>query len=348
VEEHCPHRRASLAYGFVTEKGIRCPYHGWEFDTKGQCVNQPFERSAAFTENTRTPAYLVQELGGLLFAYLGPAPVPLLPCFDGFLAEGAIRLMGWAEIPCNWMQIVETSLDPVHAEWLHGRYLEYQNEKAGIKTHISAPHLKIDFNEFEYGITKHRLLEGGSEDEDDWKVGHPIVFPTMLAVGNGDAHQRLYAFQIRVPMDDTHTMHFWYHAYMPPEGAEVPPHLKQRIHLHEVPFKEGDRLRVDHIDGQDIMAWLIQGPIADRSRESLARSDMGVSLYRRMLKREIRKVQGGDDPMGVIRDPAKNVRIDLPNERNKKHFRGGFKTFVKMTHMRFSPIVDDLGAVFEP
>jgi 5,5'-dehydrodivanillate O-demethylase len=349
IEEHCPHRRASLVYGFATEQGLRCPYHGWEFDAKGACVNQPFEKAASFKDTIRVNGYPVEELGGLIFAYLGPLPAPLLPRYDGYVAEGTIKALGHAVIPCNWLQIVETSADPVHAEWLHGRYIEYQNEKEGLTNHISAGHDKIDFREFEYGMTKHRLMVGQPEDSDDWKVGHPLVFPTTLAVGNGDADRRSYAFQLRVPMDDENTMHFWFHAYAPPAGAQVPPRLFERIHMHEVPFKgENGRYRTDHIDGQDIMAWLTQGRIADRTAEKLGASDIGILTYRRILKREIKKVQRGEDPIGVIRDPAKNVRIDLPNEKNKKHFRGSFRTFLSRTHMRFSPIAEDLGLVFEP
>jgi len=353
VEEQCPHRRASLLYGFATEHGLRCPYHGWEFNAQGKCVNQPFEKSDAFKEKIALNGYPVEELGGMLFAYLGPLPAPLLPRLDGYVAENTIKALGYAVIPCNWLQIVETSADPVHAEWLHGRYAEYQAEKDGLTNHISASHAKIDFREFRYGMTKHRLMEGQSEDSDDWKTGHPLLFPTTLAVGNGDENRRSYAFQLRVPMDDDHTMHFWFHAYSPPEGAEVPPRLLAKIHMHEVPFKWEDgplkgRFRTDHIDGQDIMAWLTQGPIADRTVENLGASDMGVMTYRRMLKREIKKVQNGEDPIGVIRDPAENERIDLPNEKNKKHFRGSFRTFINRTHMKFSPIVEDIGLVFEP
>jgi 5,5'-dehydrodivanillate O-demethylase len=350
IQEHCPHRRASFAYGFATENGIRCAYHGWEFNVQGACVNQPFERdSCEFRDKVAAQAYPVEELGGMLFAYLGPEPRPLLPRFDGLVAEGAIRLLGWAVIPCNWLQIVETSVDPVHAEWLHGRYIEYQSEQEGLKTHISASHQKIDFREFEYGITKHRLLVGQSEEDEDWKVGHPVLFPTTLAVGNGDEGRRSYAFQMRVPMDDENTMHFWYHAYMPPEGAAVPPRLLKTMHLHEVLFMgENGQFRVDHIDAQDIMAWLTQGRIADRTKENLGASDQGVALYRKILKREIKKVQRGEDPIGVIRDPELNVRIDLPNEKNKKHFRGSFRTFIKRTHVRFSPILEELGLVYEP
>jgi 5,5'-dehydrodivanillate O-demethylase len=105
---------------------------------------------------------------------------------------------------------------------------------------------------------------------------------------------------------------------------------------------------VDHIDGQDIMAWLTQGRLADRTRENLGASDKGIALYRRMLRREIKKVEQGQDPKGVVRDEALNQRIDLPNERGKKHFRGSFRTFVSRTHVRFSPVADALGLVFEP
>lgn len=350
IEERCPHRRASFLHGIPTENGIRCPYHGWEFSAEGKCLNQPFEKeNAAFREKVGIDGYAVEELGGMIFAYLGPAPRPLLPRYDGLVAEGAIRMLGRAVIPCNWLQIVETSLDPVHAEWLHGRSLEFQQEQAGIKTHISAPHIKIDFREFEYGITKHRLLQGQSEEGDDWKVGHPVVFPTMLAVGNGDPDRRAYVFQMRVPMDDENTLHFWYHAYLPPENASVPPYLREGVHIHDVPFMyENGEYRIDHIDGQDIMAWLTQGTVADRSRENLGASDMGIAMYRRMLKREIKKMERGEDPMGVIRDPARNQRIDLPNEVGKKHFRGSFRTFLSRTHARFSPIAEPLGMVYEP
>ena len=44
VPEPCPHRKASMAYGVVEADGLRCPYHGWKFDTEGACIEQPAER----------------------------------------------------------------------------------------------------------------------------------------------------------------------------------------------------------------------------------------------------------------------------------------------------------------
>ncbi|MDO8437850.1 MAG: aromatic ring-hydroxylating dioxygenase subunit alpha [Nitrosomonadaceae bacterium] len=351
IAEQCPHRRASFAHGIPTQNGIRCPYHGWEFSGQGKCLNQPNEiDNPAFREKVSTPAYPVQELGGLLFAYMGPPDKqPLLPRFDGFVAKGTIRMMGRAILPINWLQIMENSVDPIHTEWLHGHHYEFQKEQEGIKVAISARHEKIDFREFEFGVTKHRLLEGHSEDSEDWTVGHPVVFPNMLAVGNGDEKSRYYSFQIRVPVDDETTMHIWYNAYVPPKDTVVPQHLLDTVATYDVPFKDakGDFI-VDNVDGQDMMAWISQGAIADRTLENLGASDQGIAIYRRMLRREIKKMEQGQDPMGIVRDEARNALIDLPNEKKKHHNSDGFASFMLRTHAKYSPIAPDLVAIFEP
>ncbi len=350
IAEQCPHRRASFAHGIPTQEGIRCPYHGWEYNAEGKCLNQPNEQDkCAFRDKVSTDAYPVEEMGGMLFAYMGPQPQPLLPRWDGFVAQGTIRMMGRTILPINWLQIMENSLDPVHTEWLHGHHYEFLKEQEGVKVAISTRHLKIDFKEFEYGMTKHRLLEGHSEDGDDWKIGHPIVFPNMLAVGNGDEKSRYYSFQMRVPVDDTHTMHLWFNAYVPPKGVEVPQHLLDRVHTYEVPYKdETGEFIVDNVDGQDMMAWISQGAIADRTQENLGATDKGVVMYRRMLKREMEKVATGIDPMGLVRDSSKNKCIDLPNEKKKHHNSDGFTSFMMRTHAKYSPIANDLSQLFEP
>src|SRR5439155_3465455 len=72
LEEHCPHRRASLFFGRNEECGLRCVYHGWKFDVEGRCVdmlNEPEE--LGFCQKIRTAAYPTVEAGGLIWADLG-------------------------------------------------------------------------------------------------------------------------------------------------------------------------------------------------------------------------------------------------------------------------------------
>ena len=113
----------------------------------------------------------------------------------------------------------------------------------------------------------------------------------MLLTGSNGGIWRSHNYQIRVPIDDEHTMHYWYSAYVPPDDTEIPEHLLTQVppvyhaNLHD---ETGD-YNLDLIDAQDVMCWETQGSIADRTREVLGASDRGVVEYRRMLKRELGK-----------------------------------------------------------
>jgi 5,5'-dehydrodivanillate O-demethylase len=344
IGEACPHRRASMAYGIPTAQGIRCPYHGWMYDGAGRCLEQPNEPEGSnFKDKITIPAYPVQVLAGLVFAYMGPLPAPIITKLDGYVAEPAIRLIAKAVIPCNWLQIEENSADPIHSEWLHGKFAEFVEEQKGLRLPFSARHLKIAFDEKPYGIIKRRLKEGQSEDCSDWRVGHPLVFPNILAVGSADKVWKTYEFQIRVPEDDTRTTHFWFTAFVPAEGTEVPAELMEKAYSFEVPL---DTEEYDTAEFQDVMAWSTQGGIADRSLEHLGTTDRGITMFRNMLKRELKKIESGEDPILVNRDPAKDVPLDLPLETDKSHYSDGFAAMLPRRHWRYAGITDQLLAAF--
>jgi 5,5'-dehydrodivanillate O-demethylase oxygenase subunit len=352
IGEVCPHRRASLFYGIPAIDGIRCPYHGWKFDAAGACIEQPNEpEGSSFKDKVSIGGYAVGELGGLIWGYLGPQPAPLIPKLDGFVVEPAIRAVGQALVECNWLQIMENSCDPVHTEWLHGHLHEFvEEQRDGIKPSfaISRHHVAIAFDEFEYGLYKRRLYEGQSEDADDWKVGHPVFFPNTLAVGTRRDGSRTYSFQIRVPIDDTTTMHYWYNAYTVRPDVEIPPHLLDVVLQYDVPCrKEDGSFNVELLDAQDVMAWVTQGPVAKRELEKLGTTDRGVILFRKMLEREIDRVEAGQDPMGVIREAAKNTVIDLHVEYDKNMNSDGIKNRLTRTHARYNPYIEDLITVLE-
>ncbi|WCK52327.1 Rieske 2Fe-2S domain-containing protein [Aneurinibacillus sp. Ricciae_BoGa-3] len=341
IQQRCPHRGVSMVYGVPECNGLRCHYHGWLFDHDGSCLEQPNEpKDSTFKDRIKIKAYPVEELGGLIFAYLGPNPAPLLPRYDLFVRKDVIKTIGFAVIPCNWLQIMENSMDPVHLEWLHGRYFEHVFEQRGkpVETWpISKHHIKIGFDVFEYGILKRRVLEGQTEDCEDWRVGHPVIFPNMLRVGDHGAH----SFQIRVPMDDTRTLHFWYTCFVPGPSTEIPEDYP--ITFYECPlYDEKGEFITDYIDGQDMMAWVTQGETANRTIEKLGTSDKGIILLRKLLMSEMNKVKDGIDPMCVIRDPKINEYINLPQEEDKFSEGALLSNVAREWNTRYAPNIDEI------
>jgi len=291
---------------------LRCAYHGWRYDSTGQCNETPGEPSGStFKERTCIAGYPLQELGGLIFAYLGPRPAPLLPRWDVLAREDLKREVGITDLPINWLNLAENQMDPYHLDYLHTRYMNYVMKKQG-KPKIAEErrHLDIGFDVWEYGIMKRRLLEGDDpETSEEWLVGHPLLFPNTLALG-GERPRLGY----RVPLDDTHVRVYSVFSTPYSAGEERP----QPVKHYEIPYKHEDgRLNVETVLGTDFMACVTQGAIPDRSTERLGTTDRGVILYRKLLDEQIEKVERGEDPMGVIRDPARNTpMISIPRERD--------------------------------
>ena len=349
IQDACAHRNANLLWGIPEERGLRCPYHGWLYDIDGRCLDQPAEApDSTFKDRVRVTAYPVEELGGMLWTWLGPEPRPLLPRWDKFVQDDAVRDIGWAAVPCNWLQIMENSLDPVHVEWLH-RYLSnyvlerlgrqdadaysYWRTRADVK-----PHVKIGFDVFEHGIVKRRVLEGDDETHANWAIGHVICFPNMLRQD-----------QIRVPIDDTHTLYWWYKPY--PKRPEDPEQRPEDIPVYEVPLPGVDAHGVpiwevmDNNSGQDNYAWQSQGPITPRWTEMLGESDKGIIMYRRLLREQMAIVADGGDPMNTFRDPATNVSIHIPTESDDPNWDRGVdssrqrRTISTGQSAKYSPIL---------
>ncbi len=312
IDDRCPHRCLSLEYGIPDECGLRCAYHGWLFDAQGRCLEQPYEDLAhpegRFKDEIRIKSYPVEALGGFVWGYFGPEPRPLLPRWDVLVRDDLDRAIEVFTLPCNWLQCMDNSADPVHFEFLHARFGNYQEKKHGRPPAMNpARHVKIAFDLFKYGIYKRRLLEGEPETADDWVVGHPILFPTTLAQGGANAP----GLQIRVPIDDTHTVQILYRTMKRKPGAPPLPIAVKHTKL----FDENGKLAANTIPHQDALAWVGQGPISDRTREHLATSDRGVVLYHKLLLEQMERVEQGLEPMAVIRDRAENEpMIELNRE----------------------------------
>ncbi len=305
VDRHCPHRRADISYGFVEDCGIRCNYHGWRFDQDGRCVEQPFEDTAhpevRFRDKVRTTAYPVEEKAGLLWAYLGPAPAPLVPNFEPFLWTNGFKQIVFAHVPCNWFQCQENSIDPVHFEWMHRNW---SIRLAGQRGPYAPKHLKIAFDEFEHGFTYRRITEDTDENDLLWTIGRVCLWPNALFTGNH--------FEWRVPIDDENTLSvMWHYAPVPLESR---PFDQAEIPYWTGPVKDPltGRWVTSHVMNQDFVAWVGQGTIADRPKEHLGSSDRGVIAIRKRFMDDLEAIERGEDPKAIVRDPAKNVKIELP------------------------------------
>jgi 5,5'-dehydrodivanillate O-demethylase len=339
LDRHCPHRRADLSYAFVEECGLRCNYHGWQYDERGRCIAQPFEEiahpDAHYKDRITITAYPVEAKAGLLWAYLGPAPAPLVPTWEPFTWTNGFVQIVFSEIPCSWLQAQENSIDPVHFEWLHGNW---SRAMKGI-TGRSPTHLKIAFDEFEYGFAYRRMLEGQAEDSELWTVGRTCLWPNCLFTG---AH-----FEWRVPIDDGNMLSVgWFFDRVP---NEMEPFAQDRIPYWYGPIKDEKTGRwiTSHVMNQDFVAWVGQGAIADRTKEHLGESDRGVAMMRRKLVEQMDVVARGGEPLAVIRDRALNRCIALPIIDRDRFVKGFPKTKIASEIQKTpGPVLPD-GFVFQ-
>jgi 5,5'-dehydrodivanillate O-demethylase len=220
VAEKCSHRGVSLYYGFVEPDGIRCAYHGWKYDACGKCVDQPFENpEGGFKDKIQHPAYPVEQLGGLLFAYMGPPErKPLLPKWDLMVRLDGHKQVDVTEtLRCNWLQAMENSVDPTHTYFLHSHTLKLKGDPDHVPFHYRMVS-KIDFDLVVHptwaGILKQRTF---ADENTPAETPHPLVFPNILFVPVRTG----YALHFRTPIDDHNTQVYQYR-YMPaPDGSIV-------------------------------------------------------------------------------------------------------------------------------
>lgn len=313
VAEQCPHRKASLAFGRVDEEGIRCPYHGWKFDCTGKCLEMPAEpESGGFKDKIKHIAYPAQRLGGLIWTYMGPQPLPLLPRWDVLAWENGKRWVQKHEIyKCNWLQPMENSVDPSHLYWLHGDTAHL----APTVDHYEEDH---QFTPFEYGIIKRRITPGRKAGDPPVVDQHPLLFPITLRHvfrASKTTGFLLHNVQIRVPVDDAHTQVFV--VYFTPNDADKSPADGDTPWEYFPIRDENGEYRLTEVLVQDAMAWETQGAPTDRTQEHLGVGDEGIILLRKVLREQIEIVRSGGDPLGIVRDAKKNslIEFEVLNER---------------------------------
>jgi phenylpropionate dioxygenase-like ring-hydroxylating dioxygenase large terminal subunit len=325
VNERCAHRGASLYYGRIEEDGIRCCYHGWKFDVAGRCLEQACEPGGGLRRDVaRQPWYPVEERYGLVFAYMGPPDrKPDLPRYDALEdpGEGEQYHAHWP-VPgpaavtgmvndFNWLQLFENATDPVHVCWLHSTHSGIQMaglESIGFPANFYDPATiseRLTYRRTGYGVSYIQRFEKAGEDGTPAELGFmmelqlPNVFglPDFVKVTPDARHDQLIWV---VPSDDTHFRLFFSIRTADPERVNrfafgITQNGKQNWEL-----TEEERQRFPG----DAEAQSSQGPITLHSEETLATTDRGVVMLRRMLGAMADDVEAGRDPVGVTRGDA--------------------------------------------
>jgi nitrite reductase/ring-hydroxylating ferredoxin subunit len=299
VHARCCHRGTSLLYGKVEERGIRCCYHGWLFDTEGLCLEQPCEPNGGTKlQNYRQPWYPVEERYGLVFAYMGPLDrQPPLPHYDVLedLPDDMILVTngdsvgsgGPDRMPCNWFQTHENVMDPFHVFVLHSSFSTQQFHE------MMAVPPEISFEPTEYGMFSVQLRKLG-----DGRVLRRItevVLPNIRIVA--DPFLRTFAKSDNIawtlPIDERMTRIFTVFAWR--KDLPVPAFGKMPMYNGKTWFQldaEGHQ----RFPG-DYEAQVGQGDITAHSEEHLATSDRGIAMFRRYFRDAVKSLaDGGDAP----------------------------------------------------
>ena len=318
LELHCSHRGTSLEFGLIEEQGIRCCYHGWLFDTVGRILDTPLEPpNSTLKDRLCHGAYPVREYSGMVFAYMGPPDkMPELPILDlyelpGYTLERAEFPDTRTILPCNWLQIVDNFLDPLHEEVLHASISGtqfYSKENRPLKE------LAIlgqgDFVETPNGIM---TLDIRRVDDCVWVrnieyiypniavLGETLEFPPRFEPDQREIHEVPHLINWAVPVDDTNTLRF---AFVRTAIGEPNAWLTEPFAA--IASGRGGRSYEDQQRTPgDYEAQVSQRPIARHGLEHLGVEDRGVTMYRREIRKAIRSVEHGQDPPGVSREPGK-------------------------------------------
>ena len=327
IGAHCPHRGASLEYGDIECGGIRCPYHGWLFDVRGQCLEMPAEpRGSKFAQKVKHLSYPVREQGGLLFAYLGSNPddPPPLPKYAALADCAGQRSLEATRIyDYNWFNFIENGADPAHFSILHRADPDDGTWRSWFFNFKDIPY--FDAIETAYGMKVVSRKPGPSADT-EYVDEKSFALPSILQIGDTEfthfrqprdalsAGSHNAHFMFVTPNDDHSFTLFTVNHYTgsdPEFFQKLAPSRKVEAMAEKKPY---DRRKYSPFRGnvrtEDITCQSTQ-PLLDRRKEQLATSDKGVILIRRIILNAMRAVQEKRAPQGLLRREQAHEMVEI-------------------------------------
>jgi phthalate 4,5-dioxygenase len=327
VGRHCPHRGTDLSYGRIEGGGLRCLYHGWLFDINGKCLEQPGERKQ-FCQTVSLKSYPVQEKGGAIWAYMGEGEPPLIPDFQFLIAPEPNRIAFRTIQMCNWLQGLESVIDPVHTTYLHRRPIGTRSLRSGndVAAMRGTAPPKIETEPTNLGMRIYALHEPPNGRK--YLRVNNYVYPCGATPTTGNARAG-YQGRFIVPRDDqSHYMfEFIYRHYEPldkdtlrkfraenvaADGRHVRREENRYLQDREEMTGGGSFCGMgEYFPAQDAFAIESQGAIRDSTQENLGSSDVVIVAMRRMLLKAIAEMQDGGDAPGLIRNNPHEVMTNF-------------------------------------
>jgi phthalate 4,5-dioxygenase len=327
LEERCPHRQASLFFGRNEEAGLRCVYHGWKFDTAGNCLDMPNEPATSdFKTRVKAVSYPARLGGGILWVFMGAqSNIAEFPDFEWMdLPPEKLYVSRW-EQECNSIQAMEGELDAAHVSFLHRRVDQIHERKTALSggyfQEDRSPRWHVKDTDYGFIAASQRSVE---EDKAYWRMNQFLLpFYTMITSEPGSARMT----RMWVPKDDTHCwvialnfrhehelleteLSMWRNGEMVHRkvipGTTQP--IETRANDYLIDRDAQRRLTFTGIEGvraQDAMATESAGPIVDRTKENLGTSDIAVVRMRRRLMSEAKSLRDS----GKVPLPAKNGKV---------------------------------------
>ncbi len=326
MDEYCPHRRASLVFGRNEEGGLRCLYHGWKMDVEGNVLEMASEPAAScMATKVKHKAYPVQEWGGFVWAYMGPADAT--PAFTppAWAPSADTRVsIAKAILPCNWAQILEGAIDSAHSSSLHSSDMvpaRVDGAQATANTWLrpstdKAPRMQVERTGygFRYAALRRPIKDAATHD---YVRATVFVAPATALIPPNNLYN---VANINVPQDDTHTAFYfiaWGHPAQTPETETWRKFLRQTVGIDldeqyrplrtlanrfwqdRPAMKAGNFTGITGFPNQDMAMWVTMGPIADRTHDRLGASDLAIVEFRRQMLDAVKAFQQGQPAIGI-------------------------------------------------
>ena len=329
LDELCPHRRASLVFGRNEECGLRCLYHGWKFDVKGNVVDMSSEpEDSHMRAKIKTRAFPVVEAAGFVWVWMGdPDNVGEFNAPNWSSASedqiAIVKMHG----ACNWAQILEGSIDSSHSSSLHSSNMPTAEDVSGSTATETAwlrpsadksPRIEVERTPFgfRYAAIRKPIKDA---DKQDYVRTSLFIAPFTVIIPSNDQY---HLSQMLIPIDDENTMFYWI-AWNPEKGngisrdawrkfcgaeigKDVEPVTFKKVRNYDNNYlqdreamKAGDFTGIYGIPAQDMAMWESMGKIADRSEDNLGTSDKAIFTFRTQMYRAAQAVQKGEPAIGT-------------------------------------------------